>query len=131
MTWSYDPTTDVGKVRLRISDTQVARPIMDNEDIEAFLSMAGDSIPLAAAMACEAIAMNELLCLKVVNLMGAVITDAASAAKQYRALAETLRAEAANPPVDADSPGFVSIEMADDFLQRREKYAKTVEEESY
>ena len=130
MTWTYDPTTDVGKVRLRISDTQMTRPIFDDEDIEAFLSMASDSVALAAAMACETIALNELLCLKVVNLMGAVVTDAASAAKQYRALAETLRAEDAQT-VTAASPGFVSIEMADDFLQRREKYAKTVEEESY
>ena len=87
MTWSYDPTTDVGKVRLRIADTNAASPVMQDEDIEAFLDMAGDAIPLAAAMALESIAMNELLCLKVVNLMGALVTDAASAAKQMREIA--------------------------------------------
>ena len=92
--------------------------------------MAGNSIPLAAAMALETIAINEILCLKVVNLMGAVVTDAASAAKQLNALAKLLREEAA-ATATASSPGFVSIEMNDDFLQRREKYAKTVEEESY
>lgn len=130
MTWTYDPTTDVGKVRLRISDTEMTRAVLDNEDIEAYLDMAGNSIPLAAAMALETIAVNEILCLKVVNLMGAVVTDAASAAKQLKALAQTLREEhAAN--ATADAPGFVSIEMADDFLQRREKYYKAVEEESY
>jgi len=130
MTWIYDPTTDVGKVRLRISDTQVSRPVLDDEDIEAYLDMASDSVPLAAAMALETIAINEILCLKVVNLMGAVVTDAASAAKQLLALAKSLREEHMTNAT-ADSPGFVSIEMADDFLQRREKYAKTVEEESY
>lgn len=130
MTWSYDPTTDVGKVRLRISDTQMTRPIFDDEDIEAFLEMASDSIPLAAAMACETIALNELLCLKVVNLMGAVVTDAASAAKQYKSLASALREEHAGTATST-APGFVSIEMADDFLQRRERYWKSVEEESY
>ena len=128
MTWTYDTTTDVGKVRLRISDTQMTRPIFDDEDIAAFLEMAGGSLPLAAAMACETIALNELLCLKVVNLMGAVVTDAASAAKQYRSLAESLRAEHQSTAT-ADSPGFVSIEMADDFLQRRERYAKSLERE--
>lgn len=130
MTWTYDPTTDVGKVRLRISDTDITRPVLDDEDIEAYLSMAGNSIPLAAAMALETIAINEILCLKVVNLMGAVVTDAASAAKQLNALAKSLRQEA-SATATAESPGFVSIEMADDFLQRREKYAKTLEGESY
>jgi len=130
MTWTYVPTTDVGKVRLRISDTEESRPVLDDEDIEAYLSMAGDSVPLAAAMALETIAINEILCLKVVNLMGAVVTDAASAAKQLIALAKSLREEDLTNATAA-SPGFVSIEMADDFLQRREKYAKTVEEESY
>lgn len=130
MTWTYDSTTDVGKVRLRISDTQMTRPVFDDEDIEAFLSMASDSVPLAAAMACETIALNELLCLKVVNLMGAVVTDAASAAKQLNSLAKNLREEH-NTNATSTNPGFVSIEMADDFLQRREKYGKTVEEESY
>lgn len=129
MTWTYDVSTDVGKVRLRVSDTQATRPVMDDEDYEAFLSMASNSIPLAAAMALETIAVNEILCLKIVNLMGAVVTDAASAAKQLNALAKTLREEHASNAT-ADSPGFVSIEMVDDFLQRREKYAKTVEEES-
>ena len=130
MTWTYDPTTDVGKVRLRVSDTQMTRPVMDDEDYEAFLSMANDSVPLAAAMALETIAINEILCLKVVNLMGAVVTDAASAAKQLNALAKSLREEHATN-VTADAPGFVTIEMADDFLQRREKYDNVVEEESY
>jgi len=130
MTWTYDPTTDVGKVRFRISDTEESRPVLDDEDIEACLSMAGGSVRLAAAMALETIAINEIFCLKVVNLMGAVVTDAASAAKQLIALAKNLREEALTNAT-ATSPGFVSIEMADDFLQRREKYAKTVEEESY
>lgn len=130
MSWTYDPSTDIGKVRLRISDTQVDRPLMSDEDISAFLEMAGGSVPLAAAMACETIAMNELLCLKVVNLMGAVVTDAASAAKQYRAMAATLRAEH-EATASADRPGFVSLELVDDFLQRREKYLKTIEREMY
>jgi len=128
MTWSYDPSTSVGRVRLRIADTNADRQVLADEDIEAFLSMAGDSIPLAAAMALESIAMNELLCLKVVNLMGAIITDAASAAKQIREIAKSLRVEYATMS-DATSAGFVSIEMVDDDLQKTEKFWKTVEAE--
>jgi len=129
MTWTYDPSTDIGKVRLRVSDTDTTRRVMDNEDYEAFLSMAGNSIPLAAAMALETIAANEILCLKVINLMGAIVTDAASAAKQLLAMAKTLRAEAASG-IDA-GPGFMSIEMVDGPEMRAEKFRKVMEEESY
>jgi len=129
MTWSYDPSTDIGKVRLRVSDTNATRQIMDDEDYQAFLDMAGGSTTLAAAMALEAIAVNELLCLKVVNLMGAIVTDAASASKYLLAQAKTLRAEYAQMG-DGTSPGFVSIEMISDPFQREEKFLKVVEEES-
>jgi len=128
MTWTYDPSTAVGMVRLRVSDTNPDRRIMDDEEYSAFLVMAQDSVPLAAAMALETIAVNEVLCLKVVNLMGAVITDAASAAKQLLAMAKSLRAEAASG-IDA-GVGFASIEMVDGVDMRREKYAKYLEETS-
>jgi hypothetical protein len=130
MTWTYDPTTNVGKVRLRISDTDTTRRILDDEDIEAFLEMSGDSVVLAAAMALESIAINEVLCLKVVNLMGAIVTDAASAAKQLLALAKSLRAEYEQMG-DSDSPGFLSIEMVDGVLMRREKFIKETERNAY
>jgi hypothetical protein len=128
MTWTYDPSTPLGMVRLRVSDTNPDRRIMDDEEYSAFLSMAGDSVPLAAAMALETIAVNEVLCLKVVNLMGAVVTDAASAAKQLLSMAKQLRAEATSG-IDGGT-GFVSIEMVDGVDMRREKYAKYLEETS-
>lgn len=128
MTWTYDPSTNIGMVRLRVSDTRADRPIMDDEDYAAFLSMAGDSVSLAAAMALETIATNEVLCLKVVNLMGAIVTDAASAAKQLLAQAKTLRAEYAQ--LGDGSPGFVSIEMVDGPEMREEKILKVWESEA-
>jgi len=127
MTWNYDPSTDVGKVRLRVSDTDTTRRIMDDEEYTAFLEMAGGSVPLAAAMALETIAVNEIMCLKVVNLMGAVVTDAASAAKQLISMAKGLRAEAASG-IDAGA-GFVSIEMVDGIDMRAEKFTKVMESE--
>ncbi|HET6494773.1 MAG TPA: hypothetical protein VFH61_05345 [Thermoleophilia bacterium] len=129
MTWTYDLTTDIGKTRLRVSDTDTTRRIMDDEDYQAFLDMAGGSVVLAAAMALEAIAVNEVLCLKVVNLMGAIVTDAASAAKQLLAQAKTLRAEYAQ--LGDGGPGFISIEMVDGVEMRREKMAKVLESEGY
>ena len=56
-TWTYDLATDIGKVRLLIGDTDIV-PTTDahftDEEITAFLTMASNSIYLAAAMALEA-----------------------------------------------------------------------------
>ena len=61
MTATYDITTDVGKVRMLISDKDVT-PATDahftDEELQAFLTMAG-SVNLAAAMALEAWAATE------------------------------------------------------------------------
>jgi len=127
MTWSYDPSTDIGKVRLLVSDTDPSRRVMDDEDYQAFLDMAGGSVTLAAAKALETIAVNEVLCLRVVNLMGAIVTDAASAAKQLLAQAKTLRAESAE--LGDGGVGFLSIEMVNGPEMREEKFWKVTEAE--
>ena len=129
MTWSYNPSTDIGKVRMLVTDTDTTRRIMDDEEYQAYLDMSGGSVVLAAAKALESIAVNEVLCLKVVNLMGAVTTDAASAAKQLLAQAKTLRSEYAQ--LGDGGAGFISIEMVNGQDMREEKFWKVEEAESY
>jgi len=55
MTWTYDLATDIGKVRLLISDTDIV-PVTDahfsDEEIQVFLTIEG-SVNLAAALALE------------------------------------------------------------------------------
>ena len=57
MTHTYIVSTNVGRVRLLIGDTDIS-PTTDahftDEEIEAFLSLASDSVYLASAMALEA-----------------------------------------------------------------------------
>lgn len=57
MTATYDLTDNIGKVRLLIGDTDVT-PASDahftDEEISAFLTMADDSVNIAAAIALEA-----------------------------------------------------------------------------
>ena len=56
MAHTYDVTTDIGKVRLLIGDTDIS-PTTDaqfsDEEIQAFLTLADDSVYLAAALALE------------------------------------------------------------------------------
>jgi hypothetical protein len=55
-TWTYDPTTDIGKIRLLIGDTDIV-PTTDahftDEEIQAMLTTYG-SILMAASMLLEA-----------------------------------------------------------------------------
>ena len=54
MAFTYDLTTDIGKVRLLISDTDATSFHFTDAEIQVFLDMASDSILIAAAFALEA-----------------------------------------------------------------------------
>lgn len=54
MAATYDLTTNIGKVRMLISDTDITAAHFTDEEITAFLTMASNSVKLAAAYALEA-----------------------------------------------------------------------------
>ena len=54
MTVTYDITTNVGKVRLKISDTDTTDSVFTDEELTYFLTENSNSINLAAADALEA-----------------------------------------------------------------------------
>ncbi len=54
MTTTYDITTDVGKVRLRTGDKDITDAAFTDEEIEIYLTVHSNSIPLASADILEA-----------------------------------------------------------------------------
>jgi len=64
MSFTYDVTTDAGRVRMLITDRDEVNSIFQDDEIDAFLDLEDGSIRLAAASALEAIAANEALVLK-------------------------------------------------------------------
>lgn len=54
MTVTYNLTTEIGKVRLKIADTVIATAHFTDEELQVFLDEAGNSDYLAAALALEA-----------------------------------------------------------------------------
>lgn len=56
MAFTYDLTTDVGKVRLEYGDTDPASVLFQDAELVRFLEVEGNSILGAAAHACEALA---------------------------------------------------------------------------
>ncbi len=100
MAATYDLSTNNGKVRLLIGDTDVT-PAADadftDEELAVFLSMAGNSLNLAGALALESLAAsNARLALKIKSMNWE--KDTTQVAKELRAQAKALRdAEEAIP----------------------------------
>lgn len=91
---TYNLTTDVGRVRLLISDTDPTTPIFDDDEISAFLAFEGDDVRLAAAQALDTIASNEALVVKKLRTADGLTTDGPAVAKELRERAAQLRADA-------------------------------------
>ena len=89
MSFTYDPATDAGKVRLLISDTQDTNHIFEDTEIASFLDISEDP-RLAAAMALESIAVSEVLLLKVITTQN-LSTHGEKMGRILKELAESLR----------------------------------------
>jgi hypothetical protein len=107
MTTTYDIETPVGKVRLLLND--VASPwVFSNEEIDALLSLEGDSIKRAAAQAIDTNADNEVLASKVLRTQD-LTTDGAKAADSLRKRAAALRAQADKDDAEGDDGAYFEI----------------------
>ncbi len=98
---AIDYTTDIGRVRLLITDTDEASPIFSDAQIEAFLDIEGDVLKLGAARALETIAVNEALVQKRIKLLD-LSTDGPAVAKALQDAAKHLREEVAKEDADAE-----------------------------
>ena len=114
MVFTYDPSTDRGRVRMLITDRDENNPIFQDAEVDAFLSMEGDSVKLAAASALCAIAADQALLLKKIKLLGGDLeTDGPAVAKELRELAKQLRAD-----VDNDGAFDIAEQVVDQFTYR-------------
>jgi hypothetical protein len=56
MSFTYDPATDRGRVRLLVRDTAESGAVFTDAEIDALLDLANDSVLLAASLACRDLA---------------------------------------------------------------------------
>lgn len=101
---TYDPSTDLGKVRLLVTDTNSTVAQFQDEEIQAFLDLNNGNIYLAAAMGLDTLAANEALVQKRIETLN-IKTDGPAVAKALRELANSYRER-----VDKDS-GFETVEV--------------------
>lgn len=129
MAFTYDITTPAGKVRLLCTDVDSAQSVFQDTEIAAFLTMESDSIKRAAALALETIAANQVLVLKVIELLE-IKTDGAAVARELRLRAGLLRDQAA-AEIDADDVAFdIAEQVFDPFSYRERVYNEALRGES-
>lgn len=122
MAFTYDVSTDRGKVRLLCTDTLESNAIFQDAEIDAFLTL-NTSVRLAAAAALEVIAANEVLILKkIINLD--LETDGPAVAKELRELAKQLRAQ------ESAVGAFDFAEQIHDDFTAREYWLKQVQRDA-
>lgn len=118
-----DYTTDAGRVRLLIPDTDEAALLFTDEQITAFLAMARGTgtalVKRAAAAALAAVASSEALVSKVIKTQD-VSTDGAKVSDALLARAATLRDQAdADEDADVDDGGgLLVVDFHDPFNRR-------------
>lgn len=131
MTFTYDPTNDIGKVRMMIPDRVESDALLTDEEIEAYLDMNGDDVRYAAADALDMIASDQALTLKVITLMD-LRTDGPATARALMERADKLRTLADNEEAaaEAEDGGLLDYgEMVYDEFTRRERVVKRAERE--
>lgn len=123
MAFTYDLTTDLGRVRLMAPDRDPDAPIFQDAEIEAFLAIEGDT-KLAAALALETIASDTAMSLQWIKA-GSVQLDGQKAADAVLSRAALLRgqAEMIDPTTGGVYTGFDIAEMVTGPFSYRERLA--------
>lgn len=93
MAFTYDPTTDRGRVRLLITDVDATQALFSDAEVDTFLALEG-AVKTGAALALETIASNEALVQKATRLLD-LQTNGPAVAKELRERAAALRTQAA------------------------------------
>lgn len=100
MSFTFDTTTNIGKVRTLINDTTSATSILSDEEINVFLSLESNDIYSSAASALEAIIINKQLLSKLIAA-GDYKEDNRNVADKLGKIAERYRKASISTPADA------------------------------
>ena len=127
MAFTYDITTDRGRVRLLCTDTDVAggapAQYFQDDEIDFFLTAMSGSVLRAAAIALLTIAAQEVLLMKRIRLLD-LSTDGPAEARALRELADVYQ-EKATLAEAADAGGtFDYAEMVTDEFTAEERRNK-------
>lgn len=119
MAFTYDPSTDPGRVRLLCGDTESDHQQFSDAEIATFLALNDDDVRYAAAQALDRMAASEAFIQKKIKLLD-LTTDGPAVATALRAQAAELRRQA-----DEAGDAFDWAEMVTNSFTYRERLAAT------
>jgi hypothetical protein len=119
--FTYDPSSDLGKVRLLITDRDAQVATFSDEEISAIYDLCGQSVRMTAAQLLDTLAANEALVQKRIKTLS-LETDGAVVAKALHDLAATLREQE-----NLQDGGFDVAEMVNTDFGRRERWLKQIQ----
>lgn len=126
MSFTYDPTTDPGRVRMLIPDRTDDGHAFEDEEIEVFLALEGGNVRRAAALALETCASDQALTLKVVR-MPDLSTDGRAVSEALLQRAAALRSQAAESEAGDDGGMFDIAEWTPSDFAGRERLYKQMQ----
>lgn len=119
MAFTYDTSTNLGKVRNLIGDAVDSGHILEDADINSFITMAGTDLYRAAALCLYRIAASKALLAKK-KAAGDYSEDLTQIAKEVRAVAAVYTEMSENIPAEAQAEAFVNDFSYNDVLTRKE-----------
>lgn len=119
MTFTYDPTTNVGRVRRTLPDKTEDEAFWTDEEIQSFLDDESADWRRATALALETMASDDVLVLKVMRVQN-IETNTDRAAKLLMDRAKRLRELAADADAAAgDAFDFAEMVITDNQYSER------------
>ena len=100
MSFTFNTTTNIGKVRTLINDTTEASAVLSDEEINVFLGLESNDIYRSAASALESIIINKQLLSKLIAA-GDYKEDNRNVAEKLGKIADRYRQAANSIPADA------------------------------
>lgn len=123
MAFTYDLTSDIGKIRLLIMDNQSSVYLFEDAEISTFLSLEGSNVKRGAALALETMASNDAYVLKYMTLLD-LSTNGPAVSAELRKRAADLRAQAAFDESREDGGAFDIAEQVQDVFTARDRLRK-------
>jgi len=108
MAFTYDPTTNLGKVRNMIGDVTATSYLLEDADINAFLSMTSNDLYKAAALCLYRIAASKALLAKKKTAgnysedLSMIAREVREVAKIYETMSQSIPAEAQAESITTD-----------------------------
>lgn len=103
MAFTYDSTTDRGRVRLLVGDTDTSdstKQIFTDAEIDAFLALESSEVYAAAAAACESLAATSARSAIRYKAEKLLDIDRKDVPEHFRALAEKYRERSTTAPAE-------------------------------